>query len=780
MPLLSTSLDVRQKFLLVIALVVFVGLTVSTFINVISIENLNQRNTSYLVDALQDKNQEYLENYLELATRQADLVIQQSTNELIVLADMTQTMIDRQDELTGLADIRFFQHQFDFYPPYRWYQNKINSGNVINIWSDLLDPEQRIKKRVKNHLEKTALLDFLLPVMQTQGIKKRRVYFIGPKDMAYLKMSPYQDKALELNKYYPGYSDKNFWDFFLPDLYQYWQQWLKNRKIRALSDNQVVALPIYQELDSDQAILSLFHPIWNRDRSDIAGALGVDFYVEDIFKFVKNLRIAKSGFAFLASSDNNVLVAHAKGLSDLKLKTTSLNQSVLPATHTLRRYLHSSQSGFVRVQLPEDDDTHYLRMVGEGEHRYTVVLRRMSKFSLLDKNIVKPERWTLGLVVPNAESDMAVTFAEDNMSKDIKWSLLIQTLIALLVLFFVVWTVNRFSKRVGQSVKSVLQGMQHLHDTNYRIQLPVASQDETGQLSIAFNNMVKTINFHMRDLVPKHATVDILKQQNRELDLENQQLHDHNRDLQLQLEIAKRWQYAMQVAVMDGSSLKDSMDALQQKNQSYALSTEENQAFYIAEQTGHGKLNDALYLIVKTATQTLLLQGEKNPDRFYQIIYNVVNENVKQLKFEQSTVVSLFDHSGEEHLKLMGKHEDILICQANGEFKSINTKEIGLPLGLDEDIEAFVAKLDKLLGVNELVLLHIEKIIQTKNKQQQSYGKERLQTLLQDIGDKSAYQVQQLIINDICEYSRLPENEFNQLLVLKKYQLVGGNQCSTY
>ncbi|MBI3805276.1 MAG: HAMP domain-containing protein [Nitrospirae bacterium] len=76
------------------------------------------------------------------------------------------------------------------------------------------------------------------------------------------------------------------------------------------------------------------------------------------------------------------------------------------------------------------------------------------------------------------------------VARDRLHAVLVTVIVAVVILFFLVWYLRR---RIGQPIASLLKEMAHVETGDLRRQVPVESQDEIGALAAQFNRMILRI-----------------------------------------------------------------------------------------------------------------------------------------------------------------------------------------------------------------------------------------------------------------------------------------------
>ncbi|WP_281256996.1 PP2C family protein-serine/threonine phosphatase, partial [Brunnivagina elsteri] len=123
--------------------------------------------------------------------------------------------------------------------------------------------------------------------------------------------------------------------------------------------------------------------------------------------------------------------------------------------------------------------------------------------------------------------------------------------------------------------------------------------------------------------------------------------------------------------------------------------------------TGHGLESGMLMLMVQTAVRTLLINNETNPSKFLDTINRTIYHNAQRMNTDKNMTLSLLDyHDGK--LRVSGQHEEILVIRRGGLVQRVDTVDLGLPIGLEEEIYEFIGYADIHLYPGDLVVLYTE------------------------------------------------------------------------
>jgi sigma-B regulation protein RsbU (phosphoserine phosphatase) len=226
--------------------------------------------------------------------------------------------------------------------------------------------------------------------MMERGAGKLQMYYVGPKTVPIMRTTPYADQAQTFDRLYPGHNAANFWDFFFPGVYEGWQEWIKNPDSRPIKTSFITATAPYIDAITGKLIVSFFRPLWTADRKDVAGMTAADVTLEQLAEIVEGVRLADTGFAFLAQSDSNVIAVKSENEARLGLKIGSAaGQGV---TGLNRKLSESTQAGVAGLALPSDEKTIFATiMIQENgvDVPYLVALHRLSGVNLWDAGKIR-------------------------------------------------------------------------------------------------------------------------------------------------------------------------------------------------------------------------------------------------------------------------------------------------------------------------------------------------------------------------------------------------------
>lgn len=171
----------------------------------------------------------------------------------------------------------------------------------------------------------------------------------------------------------------------------------------------------------------------------------------------------------------------------------------------------------------------------------------------------------------------------------------------------------------------------------------------------------------------------------------------------------------------------------------------------IGDVTGHGLESGLLMLMTQTAVRTLLSSDEHDSKRVMDILNRTVFANLQRMQVDKSLTLSLLDYN-QGKLSLSGQHEHVLVMRAGGSVETIDTIDLGMPLGLEEDITRFIAEHVVHLQPGEGVVLFTDGITEAENDTREQFGLPRLVDLVGKHWDKPAEAIVFEIINAVYDH----------------------------
>jgi sigma-B regulation protein RsbU (phosphoserine phosphatase) len=759
----------RTKFVLVAGAGLVVGLFLAALASLQGIQTLSGDASEEIRKGLERSSREYLTEHIEDTARRVDFLRGRARDELAVLAGVTQTLIDRGDDLSALtaaaASSPPLQDRLQYNAAGDWSQTALDEPSTVAVWGYLHAPKdpstpgrRDIKPEVRAAVDRTALLDLLLPPLLQHGAKKTQMFYIGPAGAEYLRVAPPQDAAGNADKAYPPHNTSPFWGFYFPGLVESWQRFVGEPARMRDPTSQITGTSPYTDAGGHGAIMTLFQPLWDPARTRFAGAVGVDITLDQLISYVEDLRLQETGFAFLAQDNGNVFAVNEAGQTTLGLQQVTGPQG--GGVDIFQQFLKDSRDpAIAALALPQGDGVDYRDHVTIGEREFVVVLRRLEPLNTFTGTDIRPERWTLGFVVPTDEIYASLRAAQATIDASRSTILTSQGIITLATLAVVLLGIYLVSQRMTSALTDLAAGAGKIAQKDYDVRVEVTSDDEFGTLAGTFNQMAAEIRAHTHNLesLVEQRTAE-LQRANREILALNERLKEENLRLGAELDVARRLQLMVlpperELAELEGLDVAGYMRPADEVGGDYydVLRHDGGVKIGIGDVTGHGLESGVLMLMIQTAVRTLLAAEEKDPERFLNIVNKVLYQNIQRVGLDRTATLALLDYS-QGVLRLTGQHEEVVIVRKSGAIERVDTISLGMPVGLEVDIATFIAQAELRLSPGDVVVLYTDGITEAEDIHGEQYGIERLCEVIHRAHERPAAEIKQAIIDDVMRF----------------------------
>ncbi|WP_448561976.1 PP2C family protein-serine/threonine phosphatase [Trichothermofontia sp.] len=330
--------------------------------------------------------------------------------------------------------------------------------------------------------------------------------------------------------------------------------------------------------------------------------------------------------------------------------------------------------------------------------------------------------------------------------------------------------------RLNRAAQAIADG-----ELEQRVQVRGVRELET--LSDSFNRMAEQLRTLFAALAATNAELEQrladrtfdLQVANQEITHLNEQLAAENQRLGTELDVARRLQRLLlpkeeELQAIAGLQIAGFMEPAAEVGGDYydVLQYDGKVKIGIGNVTGHGLGSDVLMLMVQTAVRTLLVNQETDPVKFLGTLNRALYDNLQRMQSDKNLTLALLEYQ-EGHLRLSGQHEELILVRATGEVERIDTIDLGFPLGLEQDITAFVGETAITLHAGDVVVLYTDGITEAMNAQRQQYGPDRLCQVVRNHAQRSAQEIRQAVLEDIWNYvGEEPLRDNLTLLVLKQ------------
>ena len=172
----------------------------------------------------------------------------------------------------------------------------------------------------------------------------------------------------------------------------------------------------------------------------------------------------------------------------------------------------------------------------------------------------------------------------------------------------------------------------------------------------------------------------------------------------------------------------------------------------IGDVTGHGLESGVLMLMTQTAIRTLIDRGETDPVVFLNTINRVLYHNIQRMSVDRSLTLAIVNYQ-QGQLRLIGQHEEMVVARHDGRIERVDTTELGFPIGMVNDIGAWIAEATVTLEQGDGIVLYTDGITEAQNPEHQFYGLERLCAVISaNWRDASAEAVKNAIVDDMRQF----------------------------
>jgi PAS domain S-box-containing protein len=168
----------------------------------------------------------------------------------------------------------------------------------------------------------------------------------------------------------------------------------------------------------------------------------------------------------------------------------------------------------------------------------------------------------------------------------------------------------------------------------------------------------------------------------------------------------------------------------------------------IGDVTGHGLESGILMLMTQTGVRTLKEIRERDPVKFLNTLNRTIYQNVQRMNSQRNLSLAILNYA-DGKISISGQHEEILVVRSQGEVERIDTIDLGLPIGLDEEIANFIDHILVELSPGDGVVLYTDGITEAKNIYKNRYGIERLCKIVSQNWQHSTQQIQRAVIDDV-------------------------------
>ncbi|PZF75720.1 hypothetical protein DK847_17695 [Aestuariivirga litoralis] len=728
----------RTKFIALIGATVLLSLLVGGGVGLWNVGKLSHDASAEIESGLTKANEEYLTRYINMTSQRATLMFNRTFDQVTGLAKLSQSLIDNpqlnQDLNAFLEQYPGFSDKMTYNSAANWMQNARGEPSVISVWGYLLDENGRMRPDVLEAVRNTQFFDLVVPSLMTSGQDKLQMYYVGPKERPIMRTMPYSDQAQTFDQLYPGNNSQNWWDFFFPGVYEAWESWLKDPSTRPVPTDITVLSP-YVDAITGKLIVSYFHPLYTRSRDAVAGMVAMDVTLEQLTQLVEDVKIAETGFAFLSQQNGNVLTITPEGESLLGL--TEVSATGAGVTGHERSLLKSTFKDVASLRMPRPGATTIDHVTVEKDGKpmgLLVVMHPIEPMNMWQPNKgIAAENLMLGFVVPDSEIYASLYGAQKQISSATN-SIVKGILASVLGFLALVLALSiPLSRRFTAGLVNLADAAGRLTRGDYDVQVPVKGRDEVALVGSAFNSMAREIREHTEMLEHRVAErTSQLASANDEIQRLYDKMKDENLRLGAELDVARKIQMMVMPAQGELERIPD-LDIA-----SYAEPADEVGGDYydvlyipggakigIGDVTGHGVESGVLMLMVQSVSRALYERGVTDPREFLDVLNRSIYKNVERTRTDRHLSLAFVDYA-DDAVTISGQHEEVIIIRADGAVERLDTMDLGFPIGLEANINDFLASTTVPFARGDVMVLFTDGITEAESEDGRLYGIDNL------------------------------------------------------
>jgi phosphoserine phosphatase RsbU/P len=508
--------------------------------------------------------------------------------------------------------------------------------------------------------------------------------------------------------------------------------------------------PIYVFTATPELGVTPVVPIYNQNGTT-KGVLAIDLTLTQISDYLRNLKISRSGQAFIIERSGDIIASSTNELPFVTSKEGRERRNAINSTNELIRdtavYLQKQFKSFDKInsnqQLIFDID-------GKRQFLQVTAMRDGRGLDWL-MVVVVPEVDFMERINANTRSTILLCLA----------ALILATILGILTARSITQPILRLSAASWTLAKQAATS--DLANTNLEQTVKMQGAKELRILAQAFNHMAQKLRASFRELEVANqeleqrvlARTNDLNEANQEITHLNNRLKAENVRMKAELDITRQLQQmilpkAAELSQIPKLEIAGFMEAAEEVGGDYydVLTHNGSVKIGIGDVTGHGLESGVLMIMVQTAVRTLLANNETDPSNFLNVINRVIYDNVQRMNSDKNLSLSLLDYK-DRILSLSGQHEEMIVVRSGGKIERIDTIDLGFPIGLEADISDFVAQTYVQLEPGDVVVLYTDGITEAENQLGLRYGIEQFCQVISQNWQQSAEGIRQAVIDDV-------------------------------
>ncbi|MEM1366681.1 MAG: SpoIIE family protein phosphatase [Cyanobacteria bacterium P01_H01_bin.15] len=502
---------------------------------------------------------------------------------------------------------------------------------------------------------------------------------------------------------------------------------------------------IYPFFSSANTILGIspVSPVYD-DAGDLIGVLCINVRLTRITDFIDNLFISPNGQSFIIERSGE-LVASSQIEQPFEVYedengTRKINR--IPAIDSANPVVQAAAQTLL-------DQFGQFEMLSEGQ---LIEFKVGNEWYFAHAQPIQDGRginWLTVVVVP--ERDFLAQIQQNTRN----------TIVLCLLAFAIAIGVGILAAHwITRPIQQITAASQKMADGDLDQQVKDDSRIvELESLAQSFNSMADQLKGLFTTLEDKvKARTAELAGANEQITALNEKLKAENLRLGMEVEVARQIQQMIlpktdELAQVPGLDIAGYMMPADEVGGDYydVLQTDGVVTLGIGDVTGHGLESGLLMLMTQTAVRTLQEVKDLNPIRFLDILNRTIYQNVQRMNSEKNLTLSILNYV-EKRVRISGQHEEALIVRENGTVERIDTMDLGLPIGLVDDIADFVDHTTIELQRGDGVVLYTDGIPEAYNLDDQQYGLDRLCEVISQNWQSDAADIAQVVVDDVYQF----------------------------
>ena len=478
--------------------------------------------------------EEYLTIYAQEKATSTSLQLEAAQDNLTILGSTAQKTLDNYDDIKGntaVFDIPIFQTELSE------ERGALTSAADANV-DALIPPPIADNPAAKELLAVSALMNLNMDAIFNANDSNALVYFVGNRENPVTRAYP----NIHLVEVLGDAVDFLFWQDFFPDNVAAWEAWYTNPDLQAEIPNPITVEAPYGDAAGQEAVMTMFYPLWDHEKDEFAGAVGLDISLDKIIEDVLSIRVAQTGFAFLVNSQGEVIAMPEQAYDLLGIEQEMIDHGGLSFNSGLMTAAQETAVQEMAVALQTEPEGVYKLNLSDAETGHLIAFASLPPLS---NNKYEEDIWKIGIVVPEAEILEVINETGNAITQR---SNQISTISIFLVAGFLVLVTlisAKFSNTVTRDLRTLSLAAEEVREKHYDIDIDIKSQDEIGQLGQTFMSMTEEIQAYTTNLeaMVTERTED-LQQANEEITRLNSQLKNENLRLSAELDVARQLQVA--------------------------------------------------------------------------------------------------------------------------------------------------------------------------------------------------------------------------------------------